>query len=111
MLDDEATIDEIGVTHCLDDGSVVRVAWGDLVRVALITVDRGPFAEDLYFVLDDREGRRCMLPGARAAELLPRLQRLPGFDNQQVQRAADCVDDEAHFVCWSGRPGQALVCA
>ena len=112
LHDDEvATIDDIGVTRCLDDGSVVRVAWSELVRVALITVDQGPFAEDLFFVLDDRQGRRCMLPGARAAELLPRLQRLPGFDNRQVQRAADCIYDEAHFVCWNGQPGEALVCA
>jgi hypothetical protein len=111
MYDDDVTIDELGVAHSLDDGSRVRVTWGDLVRVALITVAQGPFAEDLFFVLDDREGRRCMLPGARAAELLPRLQRLRGFDNGQVQRAADCLDDDAHFVCWNGRPGEALVCA
>jgi hypothetical protein len=107
---EDVMIDEVGVARTLDDGSVVRVAWSDLVEVVLVTVDQGPFAEDLFFVLGDATGNRCLLPGAQAATLLPRLQRLPGFDNQQVQRAADCVD-HAHFVCWRGRPGQAVVCA
>jgi hypothetical protein len=106
----ETTIDRNGVSRTLDDGSVARVNWADLVEVALVTVDQGPFAEDLFFVLGDARGNRCLLPGAKAAVLLPRLQRLPGFDNQQVQRAADGFD-EAHFVCWRGRPGQAVVCA
>jgi hypothetical protein len=106
----DITIDETGVTRCLDDGSVVVLVWSELVEVALVTVDQGPFAEDLFFVLGDVRGNRCLLPGAKAAALLPRLQRLPGFDNKQVQRAADCID-EAHFVCWRGRPGQAVVCA
>jgi hypothetical protein len=107
---DSFMIDEIGVTRCLDDGSVRVLVWAELVEVSLVTVDHGPFAEDLFFVLGDVHGHRCLLPGAKAAALLPRLQRLPGFDNRQVQRAADCVD-EAHFVCWRGRPGQAVVCA
>jgi hypothetical protein len=103
-------IDEIGVRRTLDNGSVVHLAWRNLVEVALVTVDQGPFAEDLFFVLGDANGNYCVLPSAFAAALLPRLQRLPGFDNRQVQRAADCVDP-AHFVCWRGMPGQAVVCA
>jgi hypothetical protein len=107
---DSIRIDETGVTRDLDDGSVLVLKWAELVEVSLLTVDQGPFAEDLFFVLGDARGNRTLLPGAKAAALLPRLQRLPGFDNQQVQRAADCID-EAHFVCWRGRPGQAAVCA
>src|SRR5689334_18788212 len=107
---DDILIDGNGVTRALDDGNIERVAWRDLVEVALVTVETGPFHEDLFFVLGGADGRRCSLPGAQAAQLLPRLQRLPGFDNQQVMRAADCVDD-AQFVCWRGRPGEAVVCA
>lgn len=106
---DGIRIDGHGVTCALDDGSVERVAWRDLVEVALVTVDEGPFDEDLYFMLGDAEGGGCTVPGAQAARLLPRLQRLPGFDNRQVMRAADCVDD-GRFVCWRGMPGQAVVC-
>jgi hypothetical protein len=107
---DSITIDETGVTRCLDDGSALTLCWADLVEVALVTVNQGPFAEDLFFMLGDARGNRCLLPGAKAAALLPRLQRLPGFDNRQVQRAADCIVDEGQFLCWRGRPGQAVVC-
>ena len=106
---DDFQIDGQGVTRALEDGSIERVAWRDLVEVALVTVDEGPFDEDLFFMLGDADGHDCVVPGAQAARLLPRLQRLPGFDNQQVMRAADCIDD-ARFVCWRGMPGQALVC-
>ncbi len=106
---DDFQIDGEGITRALEDGSIERVAWRDLVEVALVTVDDGPFDEDLFFMLGDAEGNDCVIPGAQAAKLLPRLQRLPGFDNRQVMRAADCIDD-ARFVCWRGMPGQAVVC-
>jgi hypothetical protein len=67
-------------------GSEDGVRWDALAEVALMTTSRGPFEEDV-FVLTYDDGSNSAVPLGEAAELLPRLQELPGFDNETFIRA------------------------
>jgi hypothetical protein len=94
-------IDDHGIRRQLADGKVEQVAWDDLQEVVVLTTADGPFAEDVFFVLAGRDGTGCVVPqGApESGELLERLQRLPGFDNEAFIRAMSSTED-ARFVCW-----------
>jgi hypothetical protein len=72
--------------------------------VVLATSD-GPFAEDVFFVLSGQDGTGCVIPqGApESTQLLERLQRLPGFDNEALIRAMSSTQD-ATFPCWRRSP-------
>jgi hypothetical protein len=58
------------------------VRWEALAEVALMTTSSGPFEEDVFFVLTYDDGSNSAVPLGEAGELLPRLQELPGFDNE-----------------------------
>jgi hypothetical protein len=60
------------------------VRWDALAEVALMTTSRGPFEEDVYFVLTYDDGSNSAIPLGEAADLLPRLQELPDFDNETL---------------------------
>ena len=98
-------IDDRGVRR-VGDGTLEQVAWDDLQEVSIAMSADGPFADDVFFVLVGQEGRGCVVPqtAAESDQLLERLQRLPGFDNEAVIRAMGSVED-ARFVCWR-RGGQ-----
>jgi len=98
-------VDDQGVRRELADGKVESVAWEELVEVSILTTCDGPFAEDVFFLLEGRDGTGCVVPqGApESATLLERLQRLPDFDNQAVIRAMSNTTEE-RFVCWRWSP-------
>src|SRR5262249_33350686 len=75
--------------------------WDALEEVSVLTTAEGPFAEDVFFVLAGGGGSGCVVPqGApESGELLERLQRLPGFDNEAFIRAMSSAED-ARFLCW-----------
>jgi hypothetical protein len=101
-LDGMLTIDARGVTRIVGERRE-GVAWKDLVSVRIRTTSAGPSAEDMFFVLDDADGRSFVVPNrlAVAARLLTALQeRLPGLDNKQVARAAGVVK-ESWFTIWT----------
>ncbi len=76
-----------------------RLEWSRLTEVAVRTTSTGPWGEDVYLLLGDDAGSGIVIPQDDAAEVLPRLQRLPGFDNREFIRASSSTDDEL-FVCW-----------
>ncbi|HEY7189477.1 MAG TPA: hypothetical protein VH436_23125, partial [Vicinamibacterales bacterium] len=83
------TIDDEGVTRT---GRNVRehVAWADIVRVRIMTNDQGPQLEDVYFVLEGKDGNGSIVSQelATSGGLLEALQtRLEGVDNQAVIEA------------------------
>ena len=100
-MPDRVTVDDLGVTQHFGDGTVERVTWGDLMEVWIETNDRGPFLEDVYFVLVGRGGSRYLIPqGAEGTQhLVKRLQWLPAFDNEELIKAMSCADC-ARFLCW-----------
>jgi hypothetical protein len=75
------------------------VRWDALAEVALMTTSRGPFEEDMFFVLTYDDGSNGAVPLDEAAELLPRLQELPGFDNESFIRAMG-VSEEGISSLW-----------
>lgn len=94
-------IDAHGVRRELPGGKVEQVTWEDLREVAVLTTSDGPFAEDVFFVLAGQDGSGCVIPhgATESTQLLERLQRLPGFDNEAFIRAMSSTQ-EATFVCW-----------
>jgi hypothetical protein len=78
---------------------VTGVRWDALAEVALINTSRGPFEEDVFVVLTYDDGSTQAIPLNEAEGLLPRLQQLPGFDNETFINAMG-VSDEAVSVLW-----------
>jgi len=103
------TIDGEGVTRAFANGKSEHIAWKDLTEVSILTTSGGPYVDDFFWVLLG-EGSGCFVPGPLAAGLMGRLQRLPGFDNEQVLRSVGSVT-EAHFLCWKGKAGEGLLAA
>ena len=64
-----------------------------------MTTSRGPFEEDVYFVLTYDDGSNSAIPLGEAADLLPWLQELPGFDNETFIRAM-AVSAEGISALW-----------
>ena len=69
------------------------VRWDALAEVALMTTSRGPFEEDVFFVLTYDDGSSHAIPLGEATDLLPRLQQLPGFDNETFIRTMGVSED------------------
>jgi hypothetical protein len=75
------------------------VRWDALVEVTLITTSRGPFEEDVFFLLAYDDGSNSTIPLGEAEQMLPRLQELPGFDNESFIRAMG-VSHESICSLW-----------
>ena len=89
---------ELSVSH--PHGTVQTVSWADIRKVEIHTNDSGPWGTDVWFVIRARSGE-CIYPqGATGdAQAFEWLQKLPGFDNEEVVRAMACTS-KAVFVCW-----------
>lgn len=96
--DSGISVDDIGVSVRLADGTTESVQWDELIEVSVVTNDKGPFEEDTFFVLRS-ENSGCVVPGLRSAALLRRIQKLPGFDNEKVIEAMGSTSN-ARFICW-----------
>ena len=83
------------------DGVIETVRWDELQQVQVLTTSDGPFAPDCFWLLRGPETTGCCIPqGATGdAELLDRIQKLPGFNNQAFIEAMGSTQ-EAIFTCW-----------
>jgi hypothetical protein len=92
--------DERGVTCHRPDGTNEEITWDELTAVEIVTTDAGPFVEDVFWVLHGSE-RGCVVPQEADCfkQLLERLQKLPGFNNQAVIDAMCCTSN-ARFPAW-----------
>lgn len=94
--------DEDAVTCTHAGGTVEQVRWADLRAVLIETTAAGPAVDDLFWILIGRNAESgCVVPSEAVGcdQLLERLQELPGFDNQAVIQASQCVE-EKRFLCW-----------
>jgi hypothetical protein len=98
-------LDEDGVRLFRGERLTNHVHWADLVRVEVVTTDQGPWHDDFFYVLTDAGGARVVVPSEMpgSGDLLERLQKLPGFDNEQIIEAASTVTN-ATFLCWQRDP-------
>ncbi|WP_395733822.1 hypothetical protein [Prosthecobacter sp.] len=82
------------------DGTVESVLWDDLQKVEVLTNSDGPLLPDVFWLLHGTEKGCCIPQGATGdVELLARLQKLPGFNNQAFIESMGSTQ-EALFVCW-----------
>jgi hypothetical protein len=93
-------ISEANVSCRGPKGTIESVEWDDLESVEVITTDEGPFLPDSFWFLNGLK-TGCVIPwGATGeTELLHRLQKLPGFQNEALIRAATTTDN-ARILCW-----------
>jgi hypothetical protein len=93
--------DDVGVRRHLTDGKVESARWSELSEIWIVTTADGPFADDMFWVLRERSGGGCVVPsqatGAKA--IVDRLEKLPGFDFEQMILAMASTGD-AKFVVW-----------
>jgi hypothetical protein len=75
------------------------VRWDAVTEVSLRTTARGPFEEDVFFVFTYDDGAATAIGMGDSDYLLPRLQALPGFDNEAFIRAM-AVTEEGTSVLW-----------
>jgi hypothetical protein len=57
---DHLTIDDVGITRTARNLRE-HVAWGDIARVRIMTTDEGPWLEDVFFVIDAKNGNGCVV--------------------------------------------------
>lgn len=95
--------DRESITLSRDDGSAEILLWSELVSVTVLTTDEGPFAQDLFWVLRSRDGRKSLVVPMNARgehDLLHAMQeRLEGFDNMTVVEAMGSTE-KASFTVW-----------
>lgn len=91
------------------------LAFDALAAIVIETNDKGPWGEDvIWHLLGRAEGSCLSIPQTAEgfSAVLERLQRLPGFDNQQVIAAMASTSLNA-FLCWEldaqVRPDSALL--
>ena len=90
-----------GVTCYDSDGTEYGVAWRDLIEVAIVTTDQGPFVEDVFLNLKGAGNTGCYIGQALWDEcgVFARIEKLTGFDWQPACEAMRSTRN-ARFVCW-----------
>ena len=89
-----------GVTYESGDGRASAVLFSELERITIRTTSDGPFAEDVFYVLEGTSYAVEIPQGAVGnGVLFSRLQELPGFNNDAVIDAMVSVRED-RFVCW-----------
>ncbi|HEY7157540.1 MAG TPA: hypothetical protein VH575_26530 [Gemmataceae bacterium] len=98
------SVDEQGIRCVRMSGARRSVAWGQIQRVLMQTTDKGPFDDDVFFVLETATGMLVVPQQAKGSyELLCYLQQLPDFDNKVVIEAMACTENR-EFLCWQRAP-------
>lgn len=94
------TIEEGRISYFAPFGGGI-VAIDALIRVEIVTNDRGPQEDDLFWRLSDSFGQEVLIPGgAKGADaLLDVLGALPGFDHVAVVKAMGSTE-MARFLLW-----------
>lgn len=100
LAKDVVTFDDEKIIRTAPDGKLEVVRWDDLQEVSIITTDEGPFVDDVFWVLSGSSSG-CLAPSEAVGtkDLLPKLQQLPGFDNDAVIQAMGSTSN-AKFLCW-----------
>lgn len=75
----------------------------DLKRVAIETTDDGPYACDVYWQLEDADGKHITVPKGATGEddLVTYVLSLEGFDHMLMIIAMGSTGNKV-FECWTG---------
>jgi hypothetical protein len=92
-------VDDLSVTRYFHDGRLERVLWSELQRVeAICTPDLGS-DERFFLVLYGPYGTGCVVSQAASAQVVERLEQLPGFDRPSLLQALHHPED-SRIECW-----------
>ena len=82
------------------DGRKQAVRWDDVQTISVVTTDEGPFAPDIWFVLQGK-GDACMFPqGApKSDEAYERISQFNGFDFEALIKSMSSTEN-AQFLLW-----------
>ena len=90
------SVEEASLTVTSPEMTSVTVRRDELQRVWVETNDGGPWASDVWFVLESGEGTAAYPMGATGdKEALDWLLKLPGFELRGMDSVAN-----ARFECW-----------
>ena len=98
-VEPSVTIDDQGVRRQLADGRTEQVSWDGLRAVWAVTTSDGPWADDVFYILEDAHGGVSVPQSVTDEAFLARLQALPGFDNEALISAMGSTGD-ARFDLW-----------
>jgi hypothetical protein len=91
--------DEQGVCFVRVNGAHETVSWGQINRVVVRTTDKGPFDDDVYFVLETATDTLVIPQPAKGSyELLCYLEQLPR-SRQQVCKRDQAGTLSLRFFC------------
>jgi hypothetical protein len=101
---EQLTIDEEGITRTARNLRE-HVAWADVVRICIMTNDQGPYLEDVYFVIEGRNGEGCVVShelATRGRLLYALHERLDGVNNKEVIEAMLSTSNHV-FTIWEAK--------
>jgi hypothetical protein len=75
------------------------VRWDAVTEISVRTTGRGPFEEDVFFVFAYDDDDALAIGLGDSDDLLPRLQAMPGFDNEAFIRAV-AISETGTSVLW-----------
>ena len=77
--------------------------WKELIGVAIRIINNQPRTPDVFWILGV-EKRLLTYPDKATGEIemLKRLQKLPGFNNNAIISAMSCIENET-FICWESK--------
>lgn len=103
---EQLTIDDVGITRTAADLRE-QVAWVAIARVRIVPTDQGPWLEDVFFIVESKQGQGCTIAHELALRsgLLEGLQsRLKGFNNAAVIEAMGSSENRV-FTVWEAEGG------
>ena|SRR5690554_5878841 len=78
------------------------ILWSEIGKISIFTNDKGPFFDDLHWVIsgiDESKGVIISNDAEGLPKLLEQFQKLPLFDGEKVVEAMGCAEN-ASFVLW-----------
>ena len=77
--------------------------WKELIGVAIRIFKNAPRTPDVFWILGV-EKKLLTYPDKATGEIemLKRLQKLPGFNNNAIISAMSCIENET-FICWESK--------
>jgi len=75
------------------------VRWDAVTEISVRITGRGPFEEDVFFVFTYHDDDPLAIGLGDTDDLLPRLQAMPGFDNEAMIRAM-ATSEAGTSVLW-----------
>lgn len=79
-------------------GFIKKGKWSDLEEVAIETTDKGPFFEDVYYLLNFNK-TKIRIEQAISGNIVSKLQKLPNFNNEELIKSMLSTSN-AIFILW-----------